>query len=90
MKGQIKNRLFRISDYVENNPLIRAVRQGMVMMIPILVSSAVALMLSSLPFPGYQECLETLWNGRIAAFLGLCQERVGRLPCHRAGAHDQL
>lgn len=71
MKGQIKNRLFRISDYVENNPLIRAVRQGMVMMIPILVSSAVALMLSSLPFPGYQECLETLWNGRIAAFLGL-------------------
>lgn len=71
MKGQIKNRLFRISDYVENNPLIRAVRQGMVMMIPILVSSAVALMLSSLPFPGYQECLEMLWNGRIAAFLGL-------------------
>lgn len=71
MKGQIKNGLFRISDYVENTPLIRAVRQGMVMMIPILVSSAVALMLGSLPFTGYQEGLNTLWNGRIAAFLGL-------------------
>lgn len=71
MKEQIKNRLFRITDYFENNPLIKAVRQGMVLMIPILVSSAVALMLSSLPFPNYQEFLETLWNGRIAAFLGL-------------------
>ena len=71
MKGQIKNGLFRISDYVENTPLIRAVRQGMVMMIPILVSSAVALMLGSLPFTGYQVGVNTLWNGRIAAFLGL-------------------
>lgn len=71
MKEQIKIRLFRIADYFENNPLIKAVRQGMVLMIPIFVSSAVALMLSILPFPNYQEFLETLWNGRIAAFLGL-------------------
>lgn len=71
MKGQIKNRLFLISDYFENNILIKAVRQGMVMMIPVLVSSAVALMLSSLPFPGYQELLDNLWDGRIAAVLGL-------------------
>lgn len=41
------------------------------MMIPILVSSAVALMLSSLPFPGYQKFLNALWDGRVAAFLGL-------------------
>lgn len=71
MKGQMKNKLFRISDYFDNNPMIKAVRQGMVMMIPILVSSAVALMLSSLPFPGYQEFLEKIWNGRISGFLGL-------------------
>ena len=68
-----KNRLFWISDYFDNNPLIKAVRQGMVMMMPVLIGSAVALMLSSLPFAGYQEFLEKLWNGRISAFLELVQ-----------------
>lgn len=71
MKEQIENRLFRISDYFDNNILFKSVRQGMVMMIPLLVSNAVALMLSSIPFSGYQEFLKNLWNGRIAAFLGL-------------------
>lgn len=71
MKEQIKNRLFRITDYFDDNILLESVRQGMVMMIPVLVSSAVALMLSSLPFPGYQMFLNKFWNGRIAAFLGL-------------------
>lgn len=70
-REQIENRLFRISDYFDNNILFKAVRQGMVMMIPLLVSSAVALMLSSLPIPGYQEFLKNLWNGRISAFLEL-------------------
>lgn len=70
MKERIKNRLFWITDYFDNNILLQSVRQGMVMMIPIWVSSAVALMLSSLPFPGYQTFLNSLWNGRIAAFLG--------------------
>lgn len=69
MRERIKNSLFRISDYFDNNILFQSVRQGMVMMIPLLVSSAVALMLSSLPFPGYQEFLKNLWNGRISAFL---------------------
>lgn len=69
VKEQMKSRLFRITDYLENILLFQAVRQGMVMMIPVLVSSAVALMLSSLPFPGYQTFLEKLWNGRVAAFL---------------------
>lgn len=55
MKERVKNRLFWISDYFDNNPLNKAVRQGMVMMIPVLLGSAVALMLSSLPFAGYQE-----------------------------------
>lgn len=71
MKERVKNRLFWISDYFDNNPLNKAVRQGMVMMIPVLLGSAVALMLSSLPFAGYQEFLERLWNGRISVFLGL-------------------
>lgn len=71
MKVQIENRLLRISDYFDNNILFKSVRQGMVMMIPLLVSSAVAYMLSSLPFSGYQELLKNFWDGRISAFLGL-------------------
>lgn len=71
MKEQMKNGLFRIADDFDNNPLFQSVRQGMVMMIPLLVSSAVAFMLSSLPISGYQEFLNHLWNGQIAAFLGL-------------------
>lgn len=71
MKEQMKNGLFRIADDFDKNPLFQSVRQGMVMMIPLLVSSAVAFMLSSLPIPGYQEFLNHLWNGQIAAFLGL-------------------
>lgn len=70
MKKRIKDSLFRISDYFDNNLLFKAVRQGLVMMIPLLVSGSVALMLSSLPFPTYQKFLSTFWNGRIAAFLG--------------------
>lgn len=58
MKERVKNRLFWISDYFDNNPLNKAVRQGMVMMIPVLLGSAVALMLSSLPFAGYQSSLK--------------------------------
>lgn len=69
MREKIKNRLFRVSDWFDKNFLFRAVRQGMVMMIPLLVSSSVALMLSSLPIPGYQDFLKKLWDGRIAAFL---------------------
>ena len=70
MKKRIKDSLFRISDYFDNNLLFKAVRQGLVMMIPLLVSGSVALMLSNLPFPTYQKFLSTFWNGRIAAFLG--------------------
>lgn len=71
MKEQMKNRLFQIADSFDNNILLKSVRQGMIRMIPLLVSSAVAFLLSSIPFPGYQKFLDNLWNGRIKAFLGL-------------------
>ena len=77
MKEQIENRLFRISDYFDNNILFKAVRQGMVMMIPLLVSNSVALMLSSIPFSGYQH----FW---------IYSERVRGLFFYRAGTHDMF
>jgi len=73
MKERVKNRLFRISDFFDNNIMFMAVRQGMVMMIPLLVSGSVALMLSSLPLPMYQEFLSNLWNGRIVEFFCFIQ-----------------
>lgn len=73
MKDRIKNRLFRISDRFDDSIMFMAVRQGMVMMIPLLVSGSMALMVSSLPVPVYQEFLAGLWGGRVVEFLRFIQ-----------------
>lgn len=73
MGTRAKNKLLRISDYFDNNLLFRAVRQGMVMMIPLLVSGSVALMLYSLPIPAYQAFLYGFWGGRVVEFLDFIQ-----------------
>lgn len=73
MKERVKNRLFWISDYFDDNTMFMAVRQGMVIMIPLLVSGSMALMLASLPLPMYQEFLTRLWDGRVVKFLRFIQ-----------------
>lgn len=73
MNERVKNRLFWISDYFDDNTMFMAVRQGMVMMIPLLVIGSMALMLSSLPLPMYQEFLSNLWRGRVVEFLRFIQ-----------------
>lgn len=73
MNERVKNRLFRISDYFDDSAMFMAVRQGMVMMIPLLVSGSMALMLISLPIPMYQEFLVNLCNGRVVEFLRFIQ-----------------
>ena len=73
MREWIKKGLFHISDYFDDNTMFMAVRRGMVMMIPLLVSGALALMLISLPIPMYQEFLSGLWNGRVVEFLRFIQ-----------------
>lgn len=50
MREWIKKGLFHISDYFDDNTMFMAVRRGMVMMIPLLVSGALALMLISFRF----------------------------------------
>lgn len=69
----VKSRLLRVSDHFDNNLLFMAVRQGMVMMIPLLVSGSAALMLYSLPIPAYQKFLYGFWDGRAVAFLNFIQ-----------------
>lgn len=66
---KFKTALFKISDYFDDNPALMAVRQGMIMLIPLLVIGAMALMLSSLPIPAYQAFLPKLFNGKIVEFL---------------------
>lgn len=73
MNERVKKRLFWISDHFDDNIMFMAVRQGMVMMIPLLVSGSMALMLGSLPLPMYQEFLSNLWNGRVVEFLRFIQ-----------------
>ena len=46
---RFKTALFKVSDYFDDNQALMAVRQGMIMLIPLLVLGAMALMLASLP-----------------------------------------
>lgn len=73
MKDKLKDRLFKVSDYFDNSIMFMAVRQGMVMMIPLLVIGSMALMLISLPVPSYQDLLPKLLNGRVVEFLRFIQ-----------------
>ncbi len=73
MNERVKNRLFCISDYFDDNIMFVAVRQGMVMTIPLLVCGSMALMFVSLPLPVYQEFLSDLWGGRVVEFFRFIQ-----------------
>ncbi|MCM1155055.1 MAG: EAL domain-containing protein [Roseburia sp.] len=64
-----KSALFKVSDYFDDSPALMSVRQGMIMLIPLLVLGAMALMLSSLPIPAYQKLLPRLLNGKVVEFL---------------------
>lgn len=61
--------LIKITDRLESNCLIGAIRQGMIMMIPLLVVGYMAAMLVNLPIPAYQEFLSGLLDGRIKDIL---------------------
>lgn len=69
MKDKVKEGLFRVSDYFDDNLAFKAIRQGMIMMIPLLVIGCMALMVRSLPINGYQEFLAKLLDGRVVEFL---------------------
>ena len=52
--------LMKITDRLESNCLIGAIRQGMIMMIPLLVVGYMADMLVNLPIPAYQDFKQRL------------------------------
>ncbi|WP_249315879.1 PTS sugar transporter subunit IIC/EAL domain-containing protein [Gehongia tenuis] len=58
---------------IENNRILTAVRNGMVLALPAIVTGCVALVLQSLPIEGYQEFLSGLANGTVVSVLSLVQ-----------------
>lgn len=62
---KIKKVIISISDRIENSCALGAIRQGMIMMIPLLVVGYLCAMLVNLPVPAYQRFMQSLCGGRV-------------------------
>lgn len=69
MRKKWKETLFAIGIRVEETNAFIAIRQGLIMMIPLIVLGSLALMIKSLPIPAYQKVLPTLLGGRLVELL---------------------
>ncbi len=67
----IKKVLMHITDKMENSCVLGAIRQGMIMMIPLLVVGYLSAMLVNLPISAYQSFMHHLLGGRVEDFF-LC------------------
>ena len=76
MKERVIKALFRMTDKMESHCGFKSIRQGMIMLIPLLVVSSVALTLRSLPIPVYQEFLSKLLGGRVVEVLEFISQGV--------------
>ncbi len=66
---KLQKHIMNITDKLENSCVIGAIRQGMIMMIPLLVVGYMAAMLINLPIPAFQKFLSELWGGCVRTFL---------------------
>ena len=62
------NRFLDFSTRISNNSLVRAIRNGLVGLIPILIIGAFALVLKSFPIEAYQNFITTFWDGAFYSF----------------------
>ena len=62
------NRFIAFSDRVQSFAIIRAIRNGLVRIIPILIIGAFALVLKSFPVPAYLDFIATFWDGALMKF----------------------
>ncbi len=68
---------------VGNSQTVWAVRNGLIMLIPIIMVGCGALIIQTIPVEGYQEALANLFGGRISALLSLIQtSTVGMLSLY--------
>ena len=59
----------RMADRLDSSCALGAIRQGMIMMIPLLVVGYLAAMLINLPIPAYQTFIEKLCGGHVLEIL---------------------
>lgn len=71
MRERFKEKLFTISNFFENTTVFMAVRQGLIMMIPLILAGSISLMLMSLPIAAYQNILPEILNGKLLELLEL-------------------
>lgn len=73
---KIKKKLMSMTDTIENSCALGAIRQGMIMMIPLLVVGYMAAMLLNLPIPAYQAFMEKLCYGGVVELLECIYDSV--------------
>jgi len=70
MRKRIIDAVYRANEGWERNPVLMAVRRGLMLMIPLLLLGSFALVVVSLPIPGYREAMARLFGpGWTAPFL---------------------
>lgn len=67
----LKKRLLDFSDIFESIKGLTIIRKGLTAASPIIIIGAMALMLTNLPVPAYQNFLQTAFNGRLLSILHL-------------------
>lgn len=79
------HKLIGITYHLENNKMLRAIKESFLMMVPVLLLGAVALVITSFPVPAFQEVLNQLWNGALALVLnGIYKATYGLLAIYLA------
>ena len=66
---KIENRVLKATNKIEKSCAFGAIRQGMIMLIPLLVVGYGALMIMSLPIAGYQDFIAHIWSGHVMDML---------------------
>lgn len=63
-------KLLRFTYRLERNPVFASVKRGLLLLTPVLIVGAVALMLRNLPIPGFQEWIMAAAGGTVYSTLG--------------------
>lgn len=67
-KEKMQEAVYKWYKYLDNLKILRCIRGSLVMMIPVLLIGAFALVFYSLPVTAYQDFLDNAFNGSIRAF----------------------
>lgn len=69
MEDRLSANLHNFYRKLEQNKILMAIRQGMLLAVPLIMTGSIALLLLSIPVPSYQSWLRSLLGGNAVAFL---------------------